>query len=193
MGGANAKGGVGGGSTCEEVLAVVGTSRVTGKRILITGGTSGLGFESARVLINAGAAVIITSRTEAQGLAAADKLGELTGKRSSVRHEVLDLGDLQSVKACATRLLATKEPIDVLMNNAGVMACPHTKTAQGLEMQFGVNHIGHFLLAKLLLPLLVAAGTAQIKARVVNLSSMGAYLFAPPEGFYWDDLSGDKH
>jgi retinol dehydrogenase-12/retinol dehydrogenase-13 len=181
---------LGKGSTGEEVLQKVGSVRVEDKHVLITGGTSGLGFESARVLLNAGARVTITSRTEAQGLKAVERLEGLTGKKAV--HEVLDLGDLTSVKSCASRLLAKNEPIHVLMNNAGLMACPLGTTVQGHEMQLGVNHIGHFLLTKLLLPLLALAGTEQVKARVVNLSSMGAYLYAPPQGLFWDDLSGDK-
>lgn len=174
-------------STGEDVLAKFGTERIAGKRVLITGGTGGLGFESARVLVEAGALVIITSRTEESGHKAVEKLKaglKDKGNEKNISFEILDLSDLVSVKECAGRLIEKREPIHVLMNNAGVMACPYTKTKQGLEFQFGVNHVGHHLLTKLLLPLLTVAGSPQCKARVINLSSMGAYLYAPPDALY---------
>jgi len=187
---------LGANNTGEDVLRQCGTALIAGKKVLITGGTGGLGYESARALAGAGATVVITSRTGEMGQKAIEKLkDELKDKKDkpiNVSFEILDLGDLVSVKECAGRLLKKGEPIHILMNNAGVMACPHTKTKQGLEFQFGVNHVGHHLLTKLLLPLLTKAGTAQCKSRVINLSSMGAYLYAPPDAVFWDDISGDK-
>ncbi len=125
-----------------------------GRRFVITGGNSGIGLEAARALAGAGASVIIAVRDQARGAAAAQKIGGDTQVR------LLDLSDLDSVRAFAAE---TTEPIDVLINNAGVMAVPLGRTAQGFETQFGVNHLGHFALTNLLLPM--------ITDRVVSVSS----------------------
>ena len=126
----------------------------TGRRIIITGGNSGVGLAAAHYLAAAGAQVIIAVRDLAKGRKAAAEIGGETEVRQ------LDLADLDSVRAFAAE---TTEPIDVLINNAGVMAVPLGRTAQGFETQFGVNHLGHFALTNLLLP--------QITDRVVSLSS----------------------
>jgi len=126
----------------------------TGRRIIITGGNSGVGLAAAHYLAAAGAQVIIAVRDLAKGRKAAAEIGGETEVRK------LDLADLDSVRAFAAE---TTEPIDVLINNAGVMAVPLGRTAQGFETQFGVNHLGHFVLTNLLLP--------QITDRVVSLSS----------------------
>ena len=126
----------------------------TGRRIIITGGNSGVGLAAAHYLAAAGAQVIIAVRDLAKGRKAAAEIGGGTEVRK------LDLADLDSVRAFAAE---TTEPIDVLINNAGVMAVPLGRTAQGFETQFGVNHLGHFALTNLLLP--------QITDRVVSLSS----------------------
>ena len=124
-----------------------------GRTFLITGGNSGIGFEAARMLGHAGALVILAVRDRAKGeLAAAEIQG------GQVR--VLDLASLDSVRAFAA---ATTEPVDVLVNNAGVMAPPFGRTSDGFEVQFGVNHLGHFALTNLLLPM--------IGDRVVTVSS----------------------
>ena len=125
-----------------------------GRRIVITGGNSGIGLEAARVLSGAGAQVIIAVRDPAKGQRAAGEIGDDTEVRA------LDLADLNSVRAFAAE---TIEPIDVLINNAGVMALPLSRTVQGFETQFGVNHLGHFALTNLLLPM--------ITDRVVSVSS----------------------
>lgn len=124
-----------------------------GRTFLITGGNSGIGFEAARMLAQAGAQVILAVRDGVKGERAA---AEIQG--AQVR--VLDLASLDSVHAFAA---ATTEPFDVLINNAGVMAPPFGRTTDGFELQFGVNHLGHFALTNLLLPL--------IGDRVVTVSS----------------------
>ena len=126
----------------------------TGRRIVITGGNSGIGLAAAHYLAAAGAQVIIAVRDLAKGWKAAAEIGGGTVVRQ------LDLADLDSVRAFATEIT---EPIDVLINNAGVMNVPLGRTAQGFETQFGVNHLGHFALTNLLLPL--------VADRVVSLSS----------------------
>ncbi len=125
-----------------------------GRRIVITGGNSGIGLVAARLLAGAGAQVTIAVRDQAKGEQAASEIGGDTEVRA------LDLADLNSVRAFAAE---TSEPIDVLINNAGVMATPLGRTAQGFETQFGVNHLGHFALTNLLLP--------KITDRVVSVAS----------------------
>ncbi len=124
-----------------------------GRTYVITGGNSGIGFEAARMLANAGGSVILAVRDQAKGERAA---AEIPGAQL----RLLDLASLDSVRDFAA---ATTEPFDVLVNNAGVMAVPFARTADGFEMQFGVNHLGHFALTNLLLP--------KITDRVVTVSS----------------------
>jgi NAD(P)-dependent dehydrogenase (short-subunit alcohol dehydrogenase family) len=118
-----------------------------GRRFLITGASAGIGWESARLLALRGAEVIMACRDVVKGeKAKAAILAEAPGARLSVLH--LDLADLASVRAAAAQV----ERIDVLINNAGVMNPPLHRTAQGFELQFGTNHLGHFALTGLLLP-----------------------------------------
>jgi len=126
----------------------------TGRRIVVTGANSGLGLVTAGRLAATGAHVIMACRDTEKGAAAA------AGLAGSVQVQALDLADLASVRAFAESI---DEPIDVLINNAGVMAVPFRRTADGFEMQFGTNHLGHFALTGLLLD--------RITDRVVTLSS----------------------
>ena len=135
---------------------------LTGKTAIVTGGYSGIGLTTVRTLRDAGAQVIVPARN-AEGARAA--LRELDG----VRVEALDLVDPASVDAFAERFLAEGRPLHLLINNAGVMATPLTRDARGNELQFAVNHLGHFRLTTRLWPALAAAGGA----RVVALSSRG--------------------
>lgn len=139
----------------------------TGKLAVVTGATGGLGLETALDLAVAGAEVILAGRNPAKGKEA-ESLIRGRHRDAQVRFLQVDLSDLASVKTFADGLLAAGRPIDILVNNAGVMALPHRQTtADGFEMQFGVNYLSHFALTARLLPLLTAA-----KARVVQLSSM---------------------
>lgn len=150
-------------STTDEVLQGID---LTGKRIVITGTSSGLGLESARALASKHAAVTMLARDVAKNEAAADAIREtVPGAELEVRE--LDLSSLASVRACAEGILAAHPHIDVLLNNAGVMCCPYSQTADGFENQLGTNHLGHFLLSILLAPSL--GGDAP--SRVVELSS----------------------
>ena len=137
---------------------------LSGKRAIITGGTSGLGLETARVLASRGAEIVVTGRQLDGAAALVESVHAAGGKASAV---YVDLADLRSVEAFARA--AGDAPLHLLINNAGVMACPLGRTAQGFEMQIGVNHLAHFHLTSLLLPALKAAGGA----RVVALSSSG--------------------
>ena len=150
-------------TTTDEVLEGVD---LTGKRIVITGTSSGLGEESARALAAKGASVTMAARNPEKNQAAAERIrASVPGADLELR--TLDLGSLESVRTFAKEFLADHDRIDVLLNNAGVMACPRGETADGFEMQLGTNHIGHFLLTVLLAPAIVAAAPS----RVVTLSS----------------------
>ena len=154
------------------------TSRIpdqTGRTAVVTGANSGLGLVTARELARKGALVVMACRNMEKGRAAlADVERAASGPAPEL--EELDLGDLSSVRSFADRFAANHDGLDLLINNAGVMAPPRRRTADGFELQFGTNHLGHFLLTGRLLPLLLT-GTP---ARIVNLSSAG-HQFAPTD------------
>jgi len=181
-----------GAKTKAEEVGVMFASECAGKTVLITGSNSGLGFEATRVLALHGAKVILACRNRKLGEAALAKLKE-SQSNADVHFLQLDLGDLKSVKKSVEEFNSRFDRLHILINNAGVMACPKSVTADGVETQFGVNHLGHFYLTKLLLPILTKTGTQDHPSRVVNLSSMAQFLFAPKEGIKFDDLNGDKH
>lgn len=141
---------------------------LAGRRVVVTGASSGLGVETARSLAAAGADVLLVARDPAKLDRALAWLREAV-PGATFDTALLDLADLASVRSGAEDILARCPRIDVLVNNAGVMACPLMRTADGLEMQFGTNHVGHFLLTARLMPALRAAAPA----RIVNLSSAG--------------------
>ena len=144
---------------------------LTGRRAIVTGANSGIGLIAARELARAGAHVVLAVRDEGRGREAARSIDGTTEVRR------LDLADLASVRAFAD---GWDDPIDVLINNAGVMAIPEKRTADGFEMQIGTNHLGHFALANLLLP--------RIGDRVVVLSS-GAHRMG---SMRLDDLNWER-
>ena len=150
----------------------------TGRTVVVTGGNSGLGFETCKAFAERGATVVMASRDEGRGRVAADRL---SGRVDVLR---LDLADLDSVRAFAAEMAGRGAPVDVLVNNAGIGMAARSLTAQGVESQFGVNHLGHFALTGLLLPLL-RRGTG---ARVVTVSS-NAYRHGSID---FDDLSGER-
>lgn len=138
-----------------------------------------------------GAVVTIGCRSEKNGAEAVAKiLAETPEARVSFLQ--LDLGNFASIRKFAAAYKATGNPLNILINNAGVMACPRTLTSEGLEMQFGTNHIGHFLLTNELMDLIKASGTAEEPSRIVNLSSLGQYYFSPPMGIRLDDLKAER-
>ncbi|MCD0158970.1 oxidoreductase [Deinococcus sp. 6GRE01] len=149
-----------------------------GRTAVVTGGASGLGVETVRALLGAGARVIMPVRDTVRGEQVARDLAQETGN-SDVHVLHLDLGSLASVRRAAAAILAAAPRIHILINNAGVMATPQGLTADGFETQFGTNHLGHFQLTRLLMPALLAAAPA----RVVALSSSAHRL----SDIRWDD------
>ena len=166
-------------STADEVLE---DKDLSGRTALITGGYSGLGKETARAMASKGAHIILSGRDATKLSAAADELATSTGTK--VDTLVCDLASLDSVRKAGAEANDRFDKIDLLINNAGVMACDEAKTADGFEMQFGTNHLGHFLLTNLLMPL-VEKGE---RPRIVNLSSRGHHI-APVD---FDDPNFEK-
>jgi NAD(P)-dependent dehydrogenase (short-subunit alcohol dehydrogenase family) len=156
------------GVTTTALEAVDGID-LTGRTVVITGASpNSIGIETARALATAGATLVLGLRDAAKASAAVDDLrASMPG--ASIDTEPLDLTSLASVRAFAAAVMSRHPQIDVLVNNAGVMATPFERTSDGFELQFGTNHLGHFLLTHELMPALLAGGGG----RVVNLSSMG--------------------
>ena len=152
---------------------------LTGKVAVVTGGYSGIGLETTRALAAAGAKVYVPVRNF-------DKAAETlaTIKRGEVIPLSMDLGDFASIRRFVAEILEDETQIDLLINNAGIMACPEARVEGGWESQFGVNHLGHFLLTKGLLPALLAADAP----RVVCLSSIGHRR----GGVNFDDINFEK-
>jgi NAD(P)-dependent dehydrogenase (short-subunit alcohol dehydrogenase family) len=152
-------------STTDEVLEGVD---LTGRRILVTGVSAGLGVETARALVAHGAHVVGAARNLDKARAATEAVREAAAKSGgSLELVELDLASLESVRACADALVWDGRTFDIIIANAGVMACPKGQTADGFETQFGTNHLGHFVLVNRIASLLKPGG------RLVNLSSAG--------------------
>lgn len=152
-------------STTDEVLAGVD---LAGTTAVVTGATGGIGIETARALGSAGARVIVTGRSAGKCEAALSALAAEVPEATFDSVE-LELSSLESVRAAAAQIESRFDRLDLLVNNAGIMAVPFGRTADGHELQFGTNHLGHFLFTSLLTPLLLAS----VPARVVVLSSGG--------------------
>ncbi|SNX65621.1 NAD(P)-dependent dehydrogenase (short-subunit alcohol dehydrogenase family) [Streptomyces sp. TLI_55] len=156
-------------STADDVLAGID---LTGKLAVVTGGYSGLGLETTRALTKAGARVVVPARRP-------DTAREALTGIEGVEVDTLDLGDLDSVRAFAERFLASGRTIDLMIDNAGIMACPETRVGPGWEAQFATNHLGHFALVNRLWPAIAPGG-----ARVVSVSSRAHHF----SGMRWDDV-----
>jgi len=147
-------------------LDVIAGHNLAGRETIVTGGASGLGYETARALASAGARVVVAGRDTTKGEEAVTALRKSAGSERVVfRH--LDLSSLESVTTWARKHSATGKPLHILVLNAGVMATPLIRTADGFESQFAINYLGHFAFTLGLLPSLGAAG----RARVISLSS----------------------
>ncbi|MEG3958492.1 SDR family NAD(P)-dependent oxidoreductase [Microcoleus sp. herbarium2] len=151
-------------STADEVLSGI---NLKGKRFLITGASSGIGLETARSLVAHGATVVGAVRDLAKAEPATASVRDAASQGGGCLELInLDLASLQSVRACADKLLADRQPFDSIIANAGVMATPFGRTIDGFEVQFGTNHLGHFALINQIEPLLADNG------RLVVLSSL---------------------
>ncbi|HUQ39050.1 MAG TPA: oxidoreductase [Acidimicrobiales bacterium] len=158
--------------------------RLDGKVALVTGANSGLGLEIAEILAQHGARVLLACRNPTKAGAAAEHIRRSTVDPVAVEVVALDLADLASVDRCAEGVLGAEERLDVLVNNAGLMAVDEAMTADGFEMQLGVNHLGHFALTARLAPLVLSTPGS----RVVSMSSFGHRLGR----LHLDDLFFDR-
>ena len=169
-------------STTDDVLVGIDLS---GKQVVVTGASTGLGEETTRALAAHGANVTMAVRDVSRGEAAAARI---RGSVPDAQLEIMqvDLASLASVRSFAEGYLAQHDRTDVLINNAGLMACPQGTTVDGFELQFGTNHLGHFLLGVLLAPSLVeSAETGGAPSRLVSLSSRG-HAFADVDLEDWN-------
>ncbi|MFF7202317.1 MULTISPECIES: SDR family NAD(P)-dependent oxidoreductase [unclassified Streptomyces] len=156
-------------STTDDVLAGID---LTGRLAVVTGGYSGIGLETVRALTGAGARAVVPARRVAR---AEEALEGIAG----VEVDELDLADLESVRTFADRFVASGRSIDLMINNAGIMAAPETRVGPGWESQFATNHLGHFALVNRLWPAIAQGG-----GRVVSVSSRGHQF----SGIRWDDV-----
>jgi NAD(P)-dependent dehydrogenase (short-subunit alcohol dehydrogenase family) len=150
---------------------------LTGKIVIVTGANSGIGLAAAEELARKGAHLLLAARNEQKNQAALDKIMQDT-PQAQVEVYRLDLSDIASVRSFAEAFLARNLSLDMLINNAGVMALPYRQTADGFEMQLGTNHLGHFALTGLLLPRLLAAPAARIVTISSGAHQMGKMDFA---------------
>ncbi|KAL7611981.1 hypothetical protein Lser_V15G08511 [Lactuca serriola] len=177
--------GFGSASTAEQVSDSIDASDLT---VIITGGASGIGLETTRVLAMRGAHVIIAARN----MKAANEAKQLVVKhneKAKIDVLELDLSSLKSIKTFSHSFKALNLPLNILINNAGIMFCPYQLSQDGIEMQFATNHLGHFYLTNLLLDKMkeTAAATG-IEGRIVNLSSV-AHVYTYEKGIRFDKIS----
>ncbi|KAH0263457.1 NAD(P)-binding protein, partial [Aureobasidium melanogenum] len=156
--------------------------------ILITGCSAGLGIETARALYLTGAKLYLTFRNIEKGQAAIKAITADAPNGQDIEFLNLDLGDLESVRSAAADFKSRSDRLNILINNAGVMAAPQGKTGSGFETHMGSNHFGHFLLFELLKPVLLSSASSGCKSRVINLSSSG-HLISPVR---FDDMEFAK-
>ncbi|KAK7355648.1 hypothetical protein VNO80_14908 [Phaseolus coccineus] len=177
--------GFGSASTAEQVTQGIDASNLTA---IITGGASGIGLETARVLALRKAHVIIAARN----MESAKEAKQLIlNEKESARVDILklDLCSVNSVRTFVDNFIALALPLNILINNAGVMFCPYQKTEDGIEMQFATNHLGHFLLTNLLLDKMKqTAKETGIEGRIVNMSSI-AHVYTYEEGIRFDNIN----
>uniref|UniRef100_A0A8C1WRZ3 Zgc:112332 n=1 Tax=Cyprinus carpio TaxID=7962 RepID=A0A8C1WRZ3_CYPCA len=157
--------------------------RLDDKTVIITGANTGIGKETVRDLAKRGARVIMACRDLEKAEEARKELMEDSGNQNIVANK-LDLSDTKSIRAFAELINKEEKQVNILINNAGIMMCPYSKTADGFEMQFGVNHLGHFLLTYLLLDLLKKSAPS----RIINVASV-AHTWG---SIHLDDINSEK-
>uniref|UniRef100_A0A0D6R687 Uncharacterized protein n=1 Tax=Araucaria cunninghamii TaxID=56994 RepID=A0A0D6R687_ARACU len=172
-------------STAEDVTNGIDA---TGLTAIVTGGTSGIGTETVRVLALRGARVFMPARNVESGNRVKEALLK-ENPNAKVDVMELDVSSLKSVYKFATSFKSLNQPLNILINNAGIMACPFQLSEDGVEFQFATNHLGHFLLTKLLLDKLkTTARETGIQGRIINVAST-AHKRAPPEGIRFDKIN----
>ena len=165
------------GGTCDS------QAKLQDKTVIITGGNTGIGKETAIDLAKRGARIILACRNQSKGTEALKEIIQASGSNNVVLRS-LDLASFKSIRDFATDINKNEDRLDILINNAGVMFCPYMETQDGYEMQFGTNHLGHFLLTNLLLNKLKACSPS----RIVTVSSEG-HIYGKVN---FDDLLGKK-
>lgn len=173
-------------TTAREVVESID---LTGVTAIVTGGSSGIGIETARALALAGANVVIVARRAEQAIAVVASISQELEQigRGTIRFRLMDLASFASIYRFVKEWKG--QPLHLLINNAAVMACPLQRTVDGLEMQLGTNHMGHFLLSSLLLDVLEEGALQRGKvSRVVSLSSIGHRI----GGLQWDDMNYER-
>eukprot|EP00092_Neocalanus_flemingeri_P008538 GFUD01009197.1.p1 GENE.GFUD01009197.1~~GFUD01009197.1.p1 ORF type:complete len:320 (+),score=100.99 GFUD01009197.1:106-1065(+) len=153
----------------------ISKARLEGKVAVITGANTGIGRETAKDLVRRGAEVHVLCRDVERGEVLRRDIKKETGREVLI-HQI-DLASLETVRECAAALRKKLQKIDILVNNAGVMATPEWRTQEGFELQFGTNHVGHFLLTNELLPLLRKAGNARVVVVSSSAHAMGRIDF----------------
>jgi NAD(P)-dependent dehydrogenase (short-subunit alcohol dehydrogenase family) len=148
----------------------------SGRTAVVTGANSGIGFEAARVLAQRGASVVLACRDAARGAGAAARI-TTSAPGAAVSVVALDLASIASIRAAAQQIGARHERLDLLINNAGVMMTPYATTAEGFELQFGTNHLGHFALTGLLLDRLLPAAGSRVVTVASNAHRAGRISF----------------
>ncbi|CAH0043773.1 unnamed protein product [Clonostachys solani] len=159
-----------------------------GRVVLVTGGTSGIGVETVRALHATGADVWFTARDASKGQNTLEDISKSSRGEGLLQVLAMDLDSLESVREAADSFLKKSSKLNILINNAGIMATPYSKTKEGFERQFAVNHLAHYLLTTLLLPTLKSSSTAGQNSRVINLSSTGHRLST----FQFDNYNFEK-
>ncbi|RGB30507.1 hypothetical protein C1646_627865 [Rhizophagus diaphanus] len=159
---------------------------LSGKVAIVTGGNTGVGYITARELARKNAHVFVASRSKERGETAVENIKKETGN-DQVEYLHLDLVSLKNVKQSAENFLAKNLPLHILVNNAGIMATAWTLTEDGIQDQFGVNHVGHFLFTQTLLPKIEASAPS----RIVNVSSY-AHFNAPAAGIEFDKINQEN-
>ncbi|XP_003224921.2 retinol dehydrogenase 12 isoform X1 [Anolis carolinensis] len=159
------------------------TAKLNGKVVVITGANTGIGKETARDLAGRGARVILACRDMEKAEAAANEIRTKTGNQQVIAKK-LDLADTKSIREFAENFLKEEKELHILINNAGVLLCPYSKTVDGFEMQFAVNHFGPFLLTFLLIERMKESAPS----RIVNVSSLAHCLAR----IRFEDLQGEK-
>lgn len=158
----------------------------TGKVIIVTGGNTGIGFQTTLQLIKKGAHVYLAARNPTRAQEAINNIKNQV-PNAKITHLLLDLTDLKQVQKAANEFKSKETRLDVLINNAGIMAGPFALTKDGIEEQFGTNHLGHFLFTRELIPTLLQTKDS----RIVNVSSV-AHTAAPAQGILFDSINDEK-